>query len=40
MHCIPRAWVLELIYQTWGIMAGLTGFASHWCSLHLGVGYQ
>ena len=21
-------------------MAGLSGFASHWCSLHFGAGYQ
>ena len=24
----------------WGLMAGLSGFASHRCSLHLGAGCQ
>ena len=25
---------------TWGLMAGLSGFASHWSSLRVEAGYQ
>ena len=26
--------------HAWGVMPGLSGFGSHWCSLHLGAGCQ
>ena len=40
--------VLFIVYQSdsylfsgvWGFLAGLSGFASHWCGLHLGAGCQ
>ena len=31
---------LSYISRAWGLMAGLSGFASHQCGLHLGAGCQ
>ena len=46
---LPPHPLLSTVYQcdgcpffsgAWGLMAGLSGFASHQCSLHLGAGCQ
>ena len=46
---LPPHPLLSTVYQcdgclffsgAWGLMAGLSGFASHRCSLHLGAGCQ
>ena len=31
---------VPVLSREWGLMAGLSGFASHQCSLHLGAGCQ
>jgi len=31
---------VPVLSRAWGLMAGLSGLASHQCGLHLGAGYQ
>ena len=38
-HC-SSVWRVPVFSRAWGLMAGLSGLASHWCSLHLGAGCQ
>ena len=38
-HCLSVCWV-PIFSGAWELMAGLSGFASHECSLHLGAGCQ
>ena len=36
-HCLSVLWV-AIFSGVWALMAELSGFANHWCSLHLGAG--
>ena len=38
-YCLS-VWLVLVFSRAWGLMAGLSGFASLQCSLHLGVGCQ
>lgn len=38
-YCLLVRWV-PVFVGAWELMGGLSGFASHWCSFHLGAGYQ
>ena len=38
-HCLS-VWRVPVFSWVWGLMAGWSGFAIHWCSLHLGTCCQ
>jgi len=38
-HCVS-VWQVPVFLGAWGLMVGLSGFASHRCNLHLGAGCQ